>query len=134
MAPRVKAAIEVRNAALWILKRFGEFQEIQGSYPHLRWSEGNLIISHRTPFQRMIRAGGSYEAALAGQSPLNLRYGLDIWDRAVGKVLNVEWDDDGKVELVSFRRGDWEAQILSIPARGFWLLDAPAEPFTIEVS
>jgi hypothetical protein len=38
-------------------------------------------------------------------------YGLDIW--APKKVLNVEWSDQGKVELVSFRPGEWEAELIA---------------------
>jgi hypothetical protein len=35
---------------------------------------------------------------------------LDI--NAPRKVLNIEWDDDGYVEVVSYKRGDWEASLL----------------------
>ena len=30
------------------------------------------------------------------------------------KVLNIEWDDHGKVELVSFRRGAWELELITL--------------------
>jgi hypothetical protein len=41
-------------------------------------------------------------------------YGLDIW--AHQKVMNLEWDDDGSVELITFKRGEWEAQLAAFAA------------------
>jgi hypothetical protein len=53
-----------------------------------------------------------YLAALYGIPPRqNLPYGLDVWTPT--KVLNIEWDDQGNVELVRFRPGGWEAQLLA---------------------
>ncbi len=42
----------------------------------------------------------------------SLDYGLDIWfdDK---KVLNIEWVDSERVCLISFRRGDWEREVLA---------------------
>jgi hypothetical protein len=39
---------------------------------------------------------------------------LDVWDETRGgaKVLNINWASDGAIEVVSFRRGDWEQIIL----------------------
>jgi hypothetical protein len=39
---------------------------------------------------------------------------LDVWDETRGgaKVLNMHWASDGTIEVVSFRRGDWEQVIL----------------------
>jgi hypothetical protein len=37
-------------------------------------------------------------------------FGVDIWD-AGSKVLNVQWNDAG-VSVISFRRGDWESEVL----------------------
>jgi hypothetical protein len=39
---------------------------------------------------------------------------LSVWATVRGKrakVLNIEWWDGGAVELVSFRRGPWEAEL-----------------------
>ena len=36
-------------------------------------------------------------------------YGLDLWSRGRGKVLNLIWYTiGGDPEILSFRRGDWE--------------------------
>jgi hypothetical protein len=71
-----------------------------------------IEISYRTPFQPDDQSKQKYLAALYG-IPLrkNLPYGLDIW--APKKVLNIEWNDRGKIELVSFRPGEWEAELIA---------------------
>jgi len=45
---------------------------------------------------------------------LGLGTNLDAWDetRGGGKVLNLHWASDGALEIVSFRRGDWEEILL----------------------
>jgi hypothetical protein len=42
-----------------------------------------------------------------------LPYALDIWF-ARKKVLNVEWNDGGFIQIVSYRPGAWEGQLLSL--------------------
>ncbi len=29
-----------------------------------------------------------------------------------GEVLNVHWNEEGEIEIISFKRGDWEEEIL----------------------
>ncbi len=82
----------------------------------LNWEGDELLLAHRTPFLKLppVPETVKYLAAQTEKRPGNLGYGLDIWDRSgVGKVLNIEWDDSGTIELVSFRRGDWEKKVLS---------------------
>ena len=45
---------------------------------------------------------------------LGLGTNLDVWDETRGgaKVLNIHWAENGAIEVVSFRRGDWEQVIL----------------------
>ena len=40
----------------------------------------------------------------------NLPYSLDIL--CGRKVFNIEWNDAGEVQLVSFKRGSWEETVL----------------------
>ena len=42
--------------------------------------------------------------------PRHLPYSLDIW--AGKKLLSIEWDDEGQVDLRRFARGDWRAKLL----------------------
>lgn len=39
---------------------------------------------------------------------------LDVWDESTGgnKVLNISWGPDNTIEVVSFRRGEWESVLL----------------------
>ena len=43
-------------------------------------------------------------------APFGPRTNLDVWDETQGeaKVLNINWGRDDTVEIVSFRRGEWE--------------------------
>jgi len=45
---------------------------------------------------------------------LNLPYGVDLYWPGQGKVLNVQWDDDGNLDLVSFHRGEWEQESFGV--------------------
>jgi hypothetical protein len=40
-------------------------------------------------------------------------YGLEVWEKGVGKVLNLAWDSVGATpRITAFRRGDWEQVFL----------------------
>ena len=45
---------------------------------------------------------------------LGLGTNLDVWDetRGGGKVFNINWASNGAIEVVSFRRGEWEQVLL----------------------
>jgi hypothetical protein len=78
---------------------------------------GPFRFSHRTPFNKL--PGGTYDSALAEQTKLNLAYGLDIWFSGERhKVMNIEWEDGGRVDLVSFKRGTWEDLFLAMCSQG----------------
>jgi hypothetical protein len=50
-----------------------------------------------------------YFAAATGRSG-HLPHELSIWRKAPShKVLNVTWDDGGKIELITYEPGEWEA-------------------------
>jgi hypothetical protein len=36
---------------------------------------------------------------------------LDVW--CGSEVLNIEWTDDGAIEVVSYQPGDWEGRLLA---------------------
>jgi hypothetical protein len=52
---------------------------------------------------------------------LGLGTNLDVWDETRGgaKVLNMHWASNGAIEVVSFRRGDWEQVLLDRAKRLF---------------
>ncbi len=115
MTPKRLKALRLRNAALSKVRAEGKFQETNIGHV-LSWSGNGLAICLRTPFNSLppVPDAVSYEASLRGVSVGNRPYGLDIWEpKGVGKVLNIEWSDNDEVDLVTFRRGDWEAKVIA---------------------
>ncbi|MFY9836772.1 MAG: hypothetical protein WAK55_09930, partial [Xanthobacteraceae bacterium] len=106
--------IQLRNLALRLVKARGIWERSHGG-PHLlmfREGANGLVIGYRTPFQRVPppSALAKYVAALNCKASFgNLPYGLDVWRKY--KVLNIEWSDDGCVDLVSYRSGQWEREL-----------------------
>jgi hypothetical protein len=40
-------------------------------------------------------------------------YGLELWDKQIGKVLNLDWQTVGAAQrIVTFKRGEWEHVLL----------------------
>jgi len=110
---RLDTAICIRDAALEKVKKEGQFEDTNVG-PLLVWKGDEFAISHHTPFQKFPPPGEDFlrKCYAAGVDPTNnLPYGLDIWDTK-GKVLNIEWHNNNHVELVSFKRGEWEEKIL----------------------
>jgi hypothetical protein len=110
---RLQCALKLRDAALWVLREHGHWEQVSG-LGHLAVSREGLQMSFRPRFQGppISSEYANYLAARFGVR-LNLPYGLDIW--APNKVMNLEWDRLGHVDLVSFRRGPWECQLLAMP-------------------
>ena len=104
-------AIRLRDAALIKIRAEGTAGR---NFVEWRGDNGIVRMILRTPFQdwRRERDGKDYQDALAAQVANNLPYGLDIWT-AEGKRLNMEWDDQGRVEVFGFRRGAWEQKVLA---------------------
>jgi hypothetical protein len=80
---------------------------------HVEATIGEFEIFYRTPFTRLPQRNlTSYRDALRRQqtgSP-NLPYGLDVFYRRL-KVMNVEWNGHGRIDLMEFRAGPWEDQL-----------------------
>jgi len=120
---REERAIELRDLALPIVVELGAwetvtFASIPGSRMRLRvYRDNEFTIAYRTPFQAIPKCPqpvapdlSPYEVAAAEQNaPRDLPYGMDIWSG--GKVLNIGWADDGRVELHGYRPGDWERRL-----------------------
>ncbi|RUO97677.1 hypothetical protein [Hyphomicrobium sp.] len=117
---RTEQAIRLRDAALQLLGAAGSWADIRdadgGTVRHLEFKNATISVSYRTPFQKVCSEPSQYDkymAALLGiDVKANLPYGLNIW---VGKkVLNIEWDSQGHIELVSFKRGPWEQDLTAL--------------------
>ena len=110
---KIARAIALRDAALIAVKRAGTWEAGSSQIKLLTAHVGTLLISYRTPFQRLPEAPEQmkYFAAQHGKpSPESWPYGLDVW--APKKVMCIEWDDQGNVLLLSLRHGEWEAELI----------------------
>lgn len=114
---RQEEALRIRDAALAKMRADGGFEEIKGFGPVPKWQGGGLMMIHRTRFQKLPEPKDPRVRAMLRAMPekMNMPYGLDIWDtNKGGKVLNIEWNEAGDTKLTSFRRGAWEAKVLSL--------------------
>jgi hypothetical protein len=116
----------IRDAAVHMIRSKGSWEmvRVRGEQkPVLSYQVGSLSMLLTTPFQKFhmeppsipTRIEGDaarYGAAvLMSQRRRPLGYLLDVWGDG-GKMLNVHWDDDGNMEIVSFKHGNWEEEIL----------------------
>jgi hypothetical protein len=114
---------------LSIVRQHGSYQPI-GDAKFLTWKGDSFGIWLRTPFQKWdigsnvaaktlaAKHGVStdhakYAATLHGlQLPEVLPYCIDISHGR--KVFSLEWSDDGRTHIVSFKRGPWEVDFLAL--------------------
>ena len=73
----------------------------------------DVRIALQTPLQQQppdIPPLTKYLAAHRGKpTPVYLPYVMDVWDG--GKVLSLQWADDGSVEIISYKSGTWEQDL-----------------------
>ena len=114
---RTARALAIRDHLLPLIRVQGEMEEIGGSGRRMvMWKAGRFAFALRSPFTAWgIKAAPprSYSAAQAKQraNPV-LPWGLDVWHGR--KVLSLQWDDSGRVEVISFNRGPWEDEALAL--------------------
>lgn len=102
-------AMALRDRAVALVKAKGAWDMVEDTKV-LAVQSGDTRIAYRTPFQR---PGGpsdadKYAAAVAGVR--RLPYALGVWWRGSMEV-HLEWDDAGRFEVVTFRRGPWERHL-----------------------
>ena len=97
MTRRQREALELRNACMLLAARHGAQREVGGA-PVLEAGLG--------PFTVRLTQGGA-------------RRGLEVRHAGAGDaaVLELRWSRDG-LEVVAFRRGAWEAELLGLAGRG----------------
>lgn len=111
---RQDQACAVRDAAIALMQAGGTINKESNGHNYLTFANDTFSMILRTPFQTTPPIAGEFlriAVALGARLPIQMNYGLDIWVRTRGKVMNIEWNHHGEVQLVSFRRGDWEAEI-----------------------
>lgn len=117
MTRRQQEAARIRDAALAILGAEGKLENFGEHGPLLQWEGDELsMLLHPSCLRPMFEAAGSTAntvVTLTGTVGMPT-LGLDVWDKENGKVLNIEWNDQQEVILVSFRRGTWEEKIKNL--------------------
>jgi hypothetical protein len=109
-------AVTLRELALKAMRERGTWEKAD-PINLMMLRHGEITIGHRTPFQRQPEPNQKtkyYLALLGGPEPLP--FGLDVW-HGRKKVLGIEWDMDGRVVVMSFTPGDWEAELEHLVAR-----------------
>jgi len=95
--------MEIRAFALKLLGERGRWKTLFNG-PEARYFEDSrfLIMFHvKPPVPLELR-----ERFQIGPLGWGL-YGLELWDKPIGKVLNINWDTAGAVpRIVTFKRGD----------------------------
>jgi len=115
---KLERAIRLRDLALPVVKR-GAWEPNTGeSVTHiniLSYRDAGFAIFYRMPSESVLE---SADKTAPPQKPANgnLPYGLDIWFGE--KVLNIEWADDGTVELRDYKPGrSWERRLSKVSTR-----------------
>jgi hypothetical protein len=116
LMPRRERAVQIRDLALLIMRDRAAadfWQTISGQQFRMLEAD-DLRITLRTPFQRMPAAppAAPLLTGLARCDHVSFPHGLDIWHKR--KVFNVEWSDDGRLDVVSYRPGEWESMLAGI--------------------
>lgn len=126
---RNETAIQLRDHALTIVRQHGTYQPLKTGQKFLMWKGEHFSIWLSTPFQEwatdpdvsakslaathgLTLDQAKYAAVLHGMKlPEVLPYCIDI---AQGrKVFSMEWADDSRTYIVSFKRGPWKAEFLA---------------------
>lgn len=102
-AERIARISDIREKALKIISAQGVLGDLGSDA-----SIGGLKMSLRTPFQKLPEVSDEMRRlrVFFGEKG-NHPYRLDIWDEH-RRVLNVEWDNAGAIEVISYKPGEWE--------------------------
>jgi len=108
-------ATVIRDHAIALVKSRGRFEPLIEGLNILVGTIDGFTIAYRTPFQQrhLISDGEKYQRAQSG-TLVEADFALDI--HHAGKVLNIEWNEAGEIDIRSFKRGEWEGRLLSISA------------------
>ena len=106
--------VALRDNAMAMLKQ-GAWHDDGKGHRLLFRETADLRIAYAGPLQmgaEEIPEEMKYFAAASGRSG-HLPHELSIWRKAPSqKVLNVTWDDAGKIELMTCEPGEWEALLV----------------------
>jgi hypothetical protein len=107
------AIIALRDSAMVMLEQGAWHDDGKGHRLRIR-EKRDLTVAYAGPLQMgadEMPEEMKYFAAATGRSG-HLPHELSIWRKAPSeKVFNVTWDDAGKLELIAYEPGEWEAQL-----------------------
>jgi len=110
---RREHALALRDLALTVAKARGSWQTVGNKVRFLTCRLDDVRIALQTPLQQQpsdITPLAKYLAGHRGKpTPVYLPYVIDVWDG--GKVLTVQWADDGAVVIISYKPGAWERDL-----------------------
>jgi hypothetical protein len=113
-------ALAIRDHILPIVREHGLLEDLEAKNSSLRLivlERQVWRILHWTPFNALAPGQASspgYRHALRDQHTApDLPYGLDVWHDGV-HVLSLLWAEAGAFQVVSFHRGAWEAEALTL--------------------
>jgi len=110
---RLERITRLKEEALLVLRERGEWKDIKGAGKMLGASVGNLRMVMHTPFSRVPELTSQMKYIAATDNKPILPYGMDIW--AEKKVLSIEWNEEGALNVISFKPGDWEMALTAGP-------------------
>jgi hypothetical protein len=106
-------ALALRDLALTVARARGSWQTVGNKVRFLTCRLDDVRIALQTPLQQQpsdIPPPAKYLAGHRGKpTPVYLPYVIAVWDG--GKVLTVQWADDGAVEIISYKPGAWERDL-----------------------
>jgi hypothetical protein len=108
-----QAIIQLRDRAMTMLKEGNWHDDGKGHRALIRETD-DLRLAYAGPFQRWAEGMPEQMQHFAGANGKSepVPHMLSIWRKTPSqKVLNVTWSDDGRIELITFKRGDWETRL-----------------------
>jgi hypothetical protein len=98
--PRLTRALAVRDHLVPLIYADGRIQG--GNLPFMGLKIGPYQMALNTPKVPF---------------PVGLPWQFDLWGPDGSKLLGLEWEDDGKVEVRDFQAGEWYGVVLTLPGK-----------------
>ncbi len=106
---RVERAMEIRAFALKLLGEQGRWQTLFKGPEVLRFEDSRFLIMFHVKQPVPLELRERFRIGPLGWG----LYGLELWDKQVGKVMNLDWETVGAVpRVVTFKRGEWEQHMM----------------------
>jgi len=115
---RARAA-EICQTALRFLEDHGKWDKMKRGGEVLQADTDDFMMLLKPPVEGMPPLGQDLRRQLVDSGreiPLEYRFSLNVWLRAGGKVLLMNWEEgrDSEFEITTFKRGDWEDAVLGL--------------------